>query len=80
MSEIDALTTLGLLDDRLRRLEYLVTGAANPYSTASNVITPVHANETVSACLEQLENDLQKLRRKNGLVEEVLRLRQSSSH
>ena len=74
-----AAQTLTLLESRLRRLEYLVSGHASlsPTTTISDTTppSPAQKQQAVSQRLSNLEHDLQTLAKKSPLVNEVLQLR-----
>ena len=69
----DAQTTLLLLEQRLRRLEY-VLGATIREDTVSGTITKRAADETIAARLSGLEHALGRFTAKSSLAQDVLKL------
>ena len=72
--EAIASATVELLEERLRRLTYLVTGETNWTGVPSSPAKPRNLDDTVSRRLARLESELEKLSRKVPVVQEVLRL------
>lgn len=69
-----AADTIELLESRLKRLEYLLTGDVSWNGEARGISHPNNANETVSARLENVENEIFKLMAKVPAVREILTL------
>ena len=67
--------TLELLEVRLRRLEYLLTGDANWAGQPKPVPRPETLDDTVARRLARLEADLERLSKKLPAVHDVLQLR-----
>jgi len=73
-----ALATLGSLEDRLRRVEWYLSGSDDVANTLQQVASQ-GKDSTVQARLAKLENNLQRLSTRSPDVNELLRLRQSAS-
>ena len=74
-SDVAAATTVELLEDRLRRLCYLVTGETNWAGIPTQLPTrPETVDDTVLRRLARLESDLEKLSRNVPCVREVIQL------
>ena len=71
--EAAALRTLVLLETRLRRLEFLLTGTSDEYGKPIPVTRSTHNSETVWGKLDALEADLARLRRFNGAAGPMLK-------
>ncbi|KAL4943414.1 hypothetical protein BDV06DRAFT_221252 [Aspergillus oleicola] len=71
-TESTTLSTLTLLESRLQRLTYLLTGDTSWTGVPEPPSKPKDIDETVARRLEKLERDLEGLRRKESLVGEVL--------
>lgn len=73
-----ALSTLALLEARLRRLEFLLTGTSDDYGRPGPVTTSTPRTETVWGKLDALEADLARLKKANGpsgaLLKDIERL------
>lgn len=67
--------TIELLESRLRRLTYLLTGDANWSGIPTAPAKPASLEESVSRRLLHLERDLERLSRNNPAVRDVLLLR-----
>jgi len=80
--EASARSTLALLETRLRRLEFLLTGIADLDGKPELLKKSVKRDESVSDKLKKLEADLERLRRLDGaggtLVRDVDALRTPS--
>lgn len=74
-----AAQTLTLLESRLHRLEYLISGQTSLSPTTSDTAlpSPHEKHQAFSQRLSNLEHDLQTLAKKSPLVNEVLQLRAS---
>ncbi|KAL5002859.1 hypothetical protein BDV10DRAFT_181078 [Aspergillus recurvatus] len=72
--ETTASSTLYLLESRLHRLTYLLTGDTTWTGTPSPPSKPSSYDETVSRRLQRLENELETLAGKVGVVRDVLGL------
>lgn len=70
--------TIELLESRLRRLTYLLTGDANWTGIPTAPAKPASLEESVSRRLLHLERDLERLSRNNPAVQDVLLLRMTS--
>ncbi|KAK1144512.1 hypothetical protein N8T08_005385 [Aspergillus melleus] len=66
--------TIELLESRLRRLTYLLTGDANWTGIPTAPAKPASLEESVSRRLLHLERDLERLSRNNPAVRDVLLL------
>lgn len=77
--ESDALAgaTIELLEARLRRLAYLLTGATDWTGVPTTPEKPASLDETVSRRLVRLESELERLSRRVPAVRDVLQLRMS---
>lgn len=73
-----ASATIELLESRLRRLTYLLTGDANWTGIPTAPAKPASLEESVSRRLLHLERDLERLSRNNPAVRDVLLLRMTS--
>ncbi|KIX10517.1 uncharacterized protein Z518_01600 [Rhinocladiella mackenziei CBS 650.93] len=71
--EITARATLALLETRLHRLEFLLTGSSNEDGVPHPTTKPAHSRETVWAKLDALEAELGKLKKVNGPAGTVVR-------
>ncbi|KAI5303118.1 hypothetical protein KEM56_007891 [Ascosphaera pollenicola] len=69
-----AADTIELLETRLKRLEYLLTGDVSWTGEVGGISHPTSSNETVSARLENVENEIFKLMAKVPAVREILTL------
>lgn len=67
--------TVELLEARLRRLTYLLTGATDWTGVPTTPEKPATLDETVARRLNQLESELERLRRAVPVVRDVLQLR-----
>lgn len=67
--------TIELLETRLRRLTYLLTGDANWTGNPTPPAKPASLDDSVSRRLLRLERDLEKLSRNIPAVRDVLSLR-----
>lgn len=79
--ETDAVAsaTIELLESRLRRLSYLLTGDCHWTGEPSLPLKPDNLDETVSRRLLRLEKDLERLSRNIPTIYDVIQLRVSSS-
>ncbi|KAL4800214.1 hypothetical protein BDV19DRAFT_384574 [Aspergillus venezuelensis] len=71
-TESTTLNTLTLLETRLNRLTYLLTGDTTWSGVPEPPSKPKNLDETVARRLEKLERDLEKLREREGVVGDVL--------
>ena len=71
-----ASATVELLEERLRRLTYLVTGEANWAGIPTLPEKPDSIDDTVSRRLIRLESELEKLSRNVPVVREVIEFRE----
>ena len=70
-----ATETLELLESRLRRIEYLLSGKTNWAGEPERVSSPASTNDaSVTARLAELERDLRRLSSKVPAVQDVLTL------
>jgi hypothetical protein len=76
-SEAVAGATIELLEARLRRLSYLLTGATEWTGIPTTPEKPASHEETVSRRVARLERELEKLSRSVPAVRDVIRLRTS---
>lgn len=74
-SEAVASATIELLEARLRRLSYLLTGGTDWTGVPSTPEKPASLDETVSCRLARLERELEKLSRNVPAVRDVIQLR-----
>lgn len=77
-SDAVASATIELLESRLRRLSYLLTGDSHWTGEPSLPIKPDNLDETVSRRLLRLEKDLERLSRNIPAIFDVIQLRTSS--
>lgn len=77
-SDAVAGATIELLEARLRRLSYLLTGATEWTGVPTTPEKPASLDETVSRRLARLERELEKLSRSVPAVRDVVQLRMSS--
>ncbi|KAL4964903.1 putative nuclear distribution protein RO10 [Aspergillus stella-maris] len=70
--ESTTLNTLTLLETRLNRLTYLLTGDTSWSGVAEAPSKPRNIDETVARRLEKLESDLERLRAREGVVGDLL--------
>ncbi|KAK5061490.1 hypothetical protein LTR84_008034 [Exophiala bonariae] len=80
--EVAARATLALLETRLHRLEFLLSGKSNDSGQPYPVTEPAKAKETIQTKLEILEDGLKNLKNLDGHAGAVLRDidRLSSTH
>lgn len=71
--EVAARATLALLETRLHRLEFLLTGKSNDSGRPYPVTEPAKGNETIRAKLDILEDGLRNLKNLDGPAGAVLR-------
>lgn len=76
-SEAVAGATIELLEARLRRLSYLLTGATEWTGIPTTPEKPASHEETVSRRVARLERELEKLSRSVPAVRDVIQLRTS---
>ncbi|KAJ5381628.1 uncharacterized protein N7496_004056 [Penicillium cataractarum] len=76
-SEAVASATIELLEARLRRLSYLLTGGTDWTGVPSTPEKPASLDETVSRRLARLERELEKLSRNVPAVRDVIQLHDS---
>ncbi|KAL2868183.1 putative nuclear distribution protein RO10 [Aspergillus lucknowensis] len=69
-----ASSTIHLLESRLHRLTYLLTGDANWTGTPSPPSKPSSHEETISRRLLHLETELERLRAKSAVARDILGL------
>lgn len=69
-----ASATVELLEERLRRLTYLVTGETNWAGVPTSPPKPHSIDDTISRRLARLESGLEKLSKNVPVVQEVLQL------
>jgi hypothetical protein len=74
-SEAVAGATIELLEARLRRLSYLLSGGTDWTGVPSTPEKPASLDETVSRRLARLERELEKLSRAVPAVRDVIQLR-----
>lgn len=74
-SDAVAGATIELLEARLRRLAYLLTGATEWTGVPITPEKPTSLDETISRRLARLERELDKLRRSVPAVRDVIQLR-----
>lgn len=74
-SDAVAGATIELLEARLRRLTYLLTGATDWTGVPTTPEKPASLDETVSCRLARLESELERLSRGVPAVRDVLQLR-----
>jgi hypothetical protein len=76
-TESDAVAgaTIELLEERLRRLTYLLTGATDWTGVPITPEKPTTLDDTVARRLARLESELEKLSRAVPAVRDVLQLR-----
>jgi hypothetical protein len=74
MSETEALTTLTLLESRLQRLEFLLSGSADSNGIPEVMTRPAKSDDTIASRLKALEEDLTQLTANSTLVQDMLRL------
>jgi transposase len=74
-SDAVAGATIELLEARLRRLTYLLTGATDWTGVPTAPEKPTSLDETVSRKLARLERELERLSRSVPAVRDVLQLR-----
>ena len=68
----DTQTTLSLLEVRLRRLEFLLSGSADLDGYPSAIRTPAAGTANVLARLSRLEKDLNKVSRSDSIAGEII--------
>jgi hypothetical protein len=77
-AEAAARATLALLETRLHRLEFLLSGSSNEHGIPDPTTKPNQSSETVWARLDALEAELRRLKMLNGptgkAVREIVRL------
>lgn len=78
-SDAVAGATIELLEARLRRLSYLLTGATEWTGVPTTPEKPASLDETVSRRLARLERELEKLSRSVPAVRDVIQLRMYSA-
>jgi hypothetical protein len=78
-SDAVAGATIELLEARLRRLTYLLTGATDWTGVPTAPEKPTSLDETVSRKLARLERELERLSRSVPAVRDVLQLRMCSA-
>jgi CRP-like cAMP-binding protein len=74
-SDAVAGATIELLEARLRRLTYLLTGATDWNGVPTTPEKPASFDETVTRRLARLETELEQLSRSIPAVRDVLQLR-----
>lgn len=78
-SDAVAGATIELLEARLRRLSYLLTGATEWTGVPTTPEKPASLDETVSRRLVRLEGEVEKLSRSVPAVRDVIQLRMYSA-
>jgi hypothetical protein len=73
-SDVIAGATIELLEARLRRLEYLLTGDTKWTGQPTTPPKPDTLDDTVARRLTRLESDLEALSKSKAAVREVLQL------
>lgn len=71
--EVAARATLALLETRLHRLEFLLTGKSNEFGIPHSVLEPANSNDPIRTKLNNLEDGLQNLKNLGGPAGMVLR-------
>ncbi|EXJ80387.1 hypothetical protein A1O1_08531 [Capronia coronata CBS 617.96] len=71
--EVAARGTLALLQTRLHRLEFLLSGYSNEEGIPEPTLAPARSNDTIWAKLHSLEAEVVKLNKLNGQAGEVVR-------
>jgi len=71
--EVAARATLALLETRLHRLEFLLTGKSNEFGKPCSVPEPTNGNDTIRAKLNSLEDGLRNLKNLEGPAGLILR-------
>ncbi|KIV85151.1 hypothetical protein PV11_00883 [Exophiala sideris] len=71
--EVAALSTLALLETRLRRMEFLLTGTSDDHGRPLPVTRSAHNSETVWGKLDALQADLARLKKVNGPAGSLLK-------
>lgn len=74
IAENEAFATLTLLETRLHRLEFLLSGSTDHHGITEATVKPARRHEPVAARLKSLEDDLAKLTANSRLVQDMLRL------
>jgi CRP-like cAMP-binding protein len=74
-SDAVAGATIELLEARLRRLTYLLTGSTDWTGVPTTPEKPTSLDETVARRLARLESELERLSRSVPAVRDVLQLR-----
>ena len=69
----DSQSNLVLLQHRLRRLEFLLTGSSDLDGTPDGINVPQKSDDTVAAKLGRLQSSLDRLRRLDGTAGFVVR-------
>ena len=73
-SNVDIATgSIPLLEQRLQRLEFLLTGSSDLNGRPSMVHKPASSNETIVSQLGSLQRSLDKLKRGNGRSSALIR-------
>jgi hypothetical protein len=67
--------TLALLEWRLRRLEFVLSGDANNEQATNDTTQPSGSANTILARVRKLEQSLQQISLKSGVVSDLLTLR-----
>lgn len=78
-SDVVADATIELLEARLRRIAYLLTGATEWTGLPITPEKPTSLDETISRRLARLERELEKLSRSIPAVRDVIQLRMYKS-
>jgi hypothetical protein len=68
----DANASLDLLQVRLRRLEFLLSGASDVDGSPAAAVRPLDGDATVIARLENLRTGLSKVRKSDDVVARIL--------
>lgn len=75
-----ALETIELLEARLRRIQYIVTGNGDSEELVAHTPNGGLTEQTVGVRLTQLEHDFHRLCQRSKTVQEILRLRRCTTH
>lgn len=71
--EVAARATLALLETRLHRLEFLLTGKSNEFGNPPSVPEPANGHDTIRTRLNSLEDGLRNLKNLSGPAGPILR-------
>lgn len=73
-----ALATLKMLEQRLRRLEFLLHGSSDAIGVPDPASAPATRDDTASTRLADVESKLRRLASRHNLVRDILDLRMES--